>query len=576
MNSVDDSLSIDETQIEKVSIEDMTLLKDVSKNDKPPLDPFFDETTTVSYKIQASAAKNEEVLVTSLESKKSSLFRYRYVILGVISFIIILVVTIIYFNNEYKLVKKWDGLVYPGVTINGKSYTGYTKDELIKSLEEDFGNQMSTKTITIMSNGPNNDRQSNAISFSQLDPKFNTDEVVDEAFSFMKDKIFFSKINQISGKNKKTLALDLKYNFNLEELRAFISKTAEAVKREPKDASILIEDNSIKITNEVNGQTLKEDELFNILKSKIEKFNDNNIEVEAVVDTIVPQITRETFSKINGKLAESSMYKYQYNYNAGILSNMQVVSDLLNKTIVYPGEQFSFNNIIGDPTLNSSLKQVTRNVNGYEKNDYFGISEVATVLYDSLLRSGIVPERMGPDEPVDYVDFGMEAIIKYGVKDLKFTNDYGSPIYIESAIQNGVLTISIYSNITELNGKTFSPVVKDITTPNNTITIIYVDDPTFDYGKTEVIQTAIPAKEVEVYLQSVDKNGFVVENKLYKQTYDGRPEEIRRGKKVTVNTTNSVNTTNTNSSNIVVKNNGNTTSGTNRSKLLEEILNLFN
>jgi len=576
VNSVDDSLSIDETQIEKVSIEDMTLLKDVSKNDKPPLDPFFDETTTVSYKIQASAAKNEEVLVTSLESKKSSLFRYRYVILGVISFIIILVVTIIYFNNEYKLVKKWDGLVYPGVTINGKSYTGYTKDELIKSLEEDFGNQMSTKTITIMSNGPNNDRQSNAISFSQLDPKFNTDEVVDEAFSFMKDKIFFSKINQISGKNKKTLALDLKYNFNLEELRAFISKTAEAVKREPKDASILIEDNSIKITNEVNGQTLKEDELFNILKSKIEKFNDNNIEVEAVVDTIVPQITRETFSKINGKLAESSMYKYQYNYNAGILSNMQVVSDLLNKTIVYPGEQFSFNNIIGDPTLNSSLKQVTRNVNGYEKNDYFGISEVATVLYDSLLRSGIVPERMGPDEPVDYVDFGMEAIIKYGVKDLKFTNDYGSPIYIESAIQNGVLTISIYSNITELNGKTFSPVVKDITTPNNTITIIYVDDPTFDYGKTEVIQTAIPAKEVEVYLQSVDKNGFVVENKLYKQTYDGRPEEIRRGKKVTVNTTNSVNTTNTNSSNIVVKNNGNTTSGTNRSKLLEEILNLFN
>ncbi len=448
-----------------------------------------------------------------------------------------------YFNNEYNLVKQWDILVYPGVTINGKSYERYTKEDLIKSLNEEFGNQMSTKTITIKSNG-----QSNTISFSKLNPTFNTEEVANDAINFMKNRDFFTKVSQIIGKKRETLELTLKYNFNLNELNKFIDKTADAIKKQPVDASIKIEDNSIKITDEINGQTLKKDELFNVLKSKIEEFNNNNIELDAIVDTTTPKITREILSKINGKLSESSIYKYQYDYDAGILYNIQLISNNLNGALIYPNEKFSFNELIGDPS-NGDYRLLTKAVNGVQREDYFGISESAAVLFDAILRAGIIPnERCKGSEPVDYVTYGMEAIINYNKNDLKFTNKYQSPIYIESAVQNGILTISIYSDISELKGKTYTPLVKDITESdaNSTQNTIYIDDSTLEYGKTEVIQTALPKKIVEVYLQSKDQDNEVVEKLLYKQTYNGRSQKIRKGTKVTTitNTTDQSNLTN--------------------------------
>lgn len=551
VTSSDENISFDETEIEQIKLEDLANFQSVAKNDKPPLDPFFDETNTLGYAVKAVIAENSESTEAhistntnaNIKKQRSFFYKYRYAILAAVSIVIIVIVTAMYFNNEYNLVKKWDQLVYPGVTINGKSYAGLTKEGLVKALNEEFGDQMDTKTITIKSSG-----QSNAISFASLNPAFNTEEVADEAFNFMKDKGFFSKVNQIVGKNKESLSLTLKYNFDLEELKNFIGKTAEIIKTYPEDASIKIEDNSIKITDEVNGQVLKTDEIFNTLKSLIEESTYDNIEVEAIVDNIVPRVTRETLSKINGKLSSSLIYKYQYNYNLDILSNIQKVSNKLNGLLIHPGEQFSFNDVIGNPYTSSEYKLVKKTVNGKLKEDYFGLSESAAVLFDAILRAGIIPiERCRNDEPLDYVDFGLEAIIDYGNADLKFTNNFDSPIYIESDVQNGSFMINIYSDISELQGQTYTPVVEDITeSTGTTISRQTINDPTLEEGKTELIQTALPKKEVSVILRTTDQNGRIVnETELYKQRYDGRPEQIRRGTKKVSDDTDSTTTRNT-------------------------------
>ena len=541
--SSDDNISLYETEIEQINLEDLTVLKSITKNDKPPLDPFFDETNTLSYSVQTHIAMDPKVTESTARKKRSFFSRYKYVILAAISVIIILIVTTLYFNNEYHLVKEWDNLVYPGVTINGKSYDSLTKDDLVASLNEDFSFQMNTKNITIKCGG-----QTNTIPFDSLNPTFNTDEVVNNAFSFMKDKGFFSKVNQILGKNKESLPLTLKYSFDLNKLKDFIEKTAEVMKKHPKDASIKIEANSIKITDEVNGQTLKIDELFDILKSKVEQFSYDNIEVDAVVDQDVPMITRDTLSKINGKISNATMYKYQYNYNTDILLNMQKVSNKLNGVLIYPNEEFSFNNVVGDPSM--ILKLIERTVNGELVEDYFGLSESSSILYDALLKAKIIPtERFKADEPVDYVNFGLEAVVNYGIRDLRFINEFSSPIYIESNVENGTLTINIYSDISEMQGNTYTPVVKPVVKEaDDTNKVIYYDDPTLESGKTEVIQTAIPKKEVLVVLQVVDQNQNVYEDPLYWQSYEGRSEKIRRGTKVSDEVVNSTKVNNTSNS----------------------------
>ncbi len=521
-----------ETDIEQIRSSEYYSIKRHQSNDKPPLDPFIDEINDVK-----NSKKTPEVVVklpedVVLDKSKASFFKHKYLFLGVVSLIIIVVVTIMYFNSQYELVKKWDELVYPGVTINGRSYSSITEDDLISALEEDFGREMNSKTITIKSSIG----KDNIISFDKLKPEFNIKEVADEAFNFMKNKDFFSKVNQILGKGRATLPLVLKCKFSETELEKFVEATAKDLKKDAVDASIKIEDNTIKRSDEINGQTLKNDEMLKVLKEKVEEFNYNNIEVDAIVDTILPKVTRTSLIKINGILSSSSFYKYQYNYNTNIFSNIEIVSNRLNGKLIYPGDEFSFNETIGDPAFSETIegfsdgkfKLVKKMVNGIEVEDYFGISEAATVLFDSLLKAGIVPtERCKADEPIDYTMFGLEAIIKYGIADLKFKNNFESPIYIQSETENGKLAINIYSNVSELKNSIYTPVVKSEKGQN--LETIYIEDESLDAGASNVIQTGLPSQEVTVFLKIQDASGNITEKELYKQYYTGRPEKIRRG-----------------------------------------------
>lgn len=117
------------------------------------------------------------------------------------------------------------------------------------------------------------------------------------------------------------------------------------------------------------------------------------------------------------------------NYNASL------AAQLINGTVLAPGETFSFNSVVGPRTADRGFVYGLDAANNLDLGS--GICREATVLYQAAKRAGMeIAERHSHYPPIDYAAPGEDAAIWWGVCDLKFTNTLGYPVKISTAMDN--------------------------------------------------------------------------------------------------------------------------------------------
>jgi vancomycin resistance protein VanW len=139
----------------------------------------------------------------------------------------------------------------------------------------------------------------------------------------------------------------------------------------------------------------------------------------------------------------------------GEKENVQVGTNLLCGTVVYPGKIFSQNNTIGPYTKSRGYlagptykgTDLTTTVGG-------GVCEIASALYNVAVKSNMeILERHEHCMPVSYVPYGQDATVYYGSLDFKFKNSTNSPVLIWSQATGKALYIGFY-------GRSFPPKVE--------------------------------------------------------------------------------------------------------------------
>lgn len=126
--------------------------------------------------------------------------------------------------------------------------------------------------------------------------------------------------------------------------------------------------------------------------------------------------------------------------------NVQVGTNLLCGTLVYPGKIFSQNNTIGPyiksrgylagPTYNGT--NLTTTIGG-------GVCKIASTLYNVAIKSNMeIVERHEHCMPVSYVPYGQDATVYYGNLDFKFKNSTNSPVLIWSQGIGKALYVGFY------------------------------------------------------------------------------------------------------------------------------------
>lgn len=124
-------------------------------------------------------------------------------------------------------------------------------------------------------------------------------------------------------------------------------------------------------------------------------------------------------------------------------NNLRVACEKIDGYVLEAGEQFSFNDTVGERTKERGFLEAsvyTTDDNGLEVGG--GICQVASTLYECALGCDLqIDERSAHMYTVEYVPYGLDATVYWGYIDLKFTNNSGAPIQIQAEASDSGVTV---------------------------------------------------------------------------------------------------------------------------------------
>ncbi len=133
--------------------------------------------------------------------------------------------------------------------------------------------------------------------------------------------------------------------------------------------------------------------------------------------------------------------------------NIGRAAELVDGTLLKPGEIFSMNDIVGERTRESGFTEGFIISNGIFKEDLGGgVSQMATTLFNAMFFAGLEDIEHKPHSfYIDRYPVGREATVAFGAIDLRFRNDTDYGVLVNAEVipatpsSQGVVTVRMYS-----------------------------------------------------------------------------------------------------------------------------------
>ena len=359
----------------------------------------------------------------------------KYTIIGLVAIICVLGISINYFNKKYI----YTDVIAKNIFIEGIDVSNLTKEEAINYINEN---------ITPSDIQLNYDGETNIISPDEIDLKYNTSEVVDEAYNYTKTDSYFENIKRFFDLNKNIKNLEIKSLYNENKLSEKIQSISESINMAMENAKVYISDSgnisasSATIGKELDIAATKES-IYDAIKNKDYKAIDLKVNIKE------PKISTEAAKSVNTLLAEFST-KFSTN-DSNRVTNIVLSAKATSDVLLMPGEEFSYNNLTGKRTKSNGYKDAPVIINGKLEQDVGGgVCQVSSTLFNSVLYSGLdVTSRRNHSLKSSYVSIGRDAMVSDGGSDFRFKNPYSHPVYIKNTVSNGVITSKIYGNASD-------------------------------------------------------------------------------------------------------------------------------
>jgi vancomycin resistance protein YoaR len=193
------------------------------------------------------------------------------------------------------------------------------------------------------------------------------------------------------------------------------------------DATVEIRDGKPVVVPGKEGLGLQPEEMATALVPALTRTGDaRSVEVEAKV--VQPRFTTADAEalKITEKVGE---FETKFPYAEYRNTNQSRGAELIDGTIVKPGETFSFNDTVGERTeANGFVTGTVINGGVFREELGGGVSQVVTTLYNAGFFGGMDDVEHHPHAfYIDRYPVGREATVYFGSLDLRFKNptDYG-------------------------------------------------------------------------------------------------------------------------------------------------------
>ena len=219
----------------------------------------------------------------------------------------------------------------------------------------------------------------------------------------------------------------------------------------PVDASVALVDGKPKVVPAKPGVTYDPTDVSAaFLELVVKPSGEREMAVEATVEE--PDFTTADARALKIKERVSTFTTY-YPYAEYRNINIGRAAEIIDGTVLKPGDTFSLNDIVGERTRENGFTEGFIISDGIFKEDLGGgVSQMATTTFNAMFFAGLKDIEHKPHSfYIDRYPVGREATVAWGSVDLRFQNDTPYGVLVHATVQpatvssQGVVTVSMYS-----------------------------------------------------------------------------------------------------------------------------------
>lgn len=229
---------------------------------------------------------------------------------------------------------------------------------------------------------------------------------------------------------------------NTQKVEDYLTQIDSHIQRKPYNATI---DDIGRIIPERVGYTLNKVALRKQLFTYFYEYEPSIVKVPKIA--VYPKIDSELLSHIRTKRI-GQYFTYYNPHNQSRSHNIQLATAAINNQVLFPGEVFSFNQVVGKRTIEKGYMKAREIVKGeFTEGIGGGICQVSSTLFNAIDSTGMtILERYSHSRNVNYVPQGRDATVSWYGPDFSFKNEYNQPILIRAHARRGQVSIFIYSS----------------------------------------------------------------------------------------------------------------------------------
>ena len=300
-----------------------------------------------------------------------------------------------------------------------------------------------------------------------------------------------------------------------------IDKIHSEIYTEPKDA--YFETDPFKIYTEVEGVD------FAISINEAKNMIKNNQDEYRIPLTITP--AQKSIKDIGLEAFPYVISEFTTKYDASNKNrsqNLAIAAGKIDGTVLMPGEEFSFNQVVGKRTIQEGYKDAKIYQDGQVVDGLAGgICQISSTLYNAVVKANLeVTERRNHSFTTSYIRAGQDATVVYGVIDFKFKNTRTYPIKISASVNSGIAGFKINGIKEEVE---YDISLSPVTTGTIPYSTQVIPDPSLAPGQQVVVQGGGNGLKVTTYKDTKLDGKLVSREVMSTDTYRPMNAIIRVG-----------------------------------------------
>ena len=476
------------------------------------------------------------------------------------------------------------GGVFPGVTMAGEDLGGLSLDHAEEQLSEALEGFLTGRVVAVAADG----EDLGTYDLAELGAYAVAGEAAQAAWDVGRESGVLGWLKNgwtmLRGLLGGETALEPRVYYDEDRLSAAVEEMAGAFDQEPVDASYELTRDGLFATRERDGRALDREGLAQALMSAPETVEApwetveaQALDLEAMADSFSSEPSQARYDKETGQVVdgevgvtvdaeaarlvlESAAAGETVQLPADITfpemtaqeleavlfrdllgttttnvsgsstrrNNVRLSGEAVNGTILNDGEEFDYNKVVGERTVERGYGAAATYVNGETVDTVGGgICQTSSTVYLAALLSNLeIVERYNHRYWPGYITLGMDATVSWGGPEFRFRNNTGYPIRIDVVYKDSQITVSIYGTKTD---DTYVEMTREVLSTTSYDTE-YVETDELPYGTEKQKQNGYTGYVVQTYRNVYNGDGTLLSSTPEaKSNYSSRNQIILVG-----------------------------------------------